>query len=150
MLETDDVIALLNDLSQTCEDGEKGFRDAAEGLQDPTIRALFIELGEEREALATELQAEVRRLGGQPAESGSAAGAMHRGWINLKSALTGEDDAAIIAEAERGEDVAKGAYEKALETALPSEVQYLVQRQYSRVRAAHDQVRDLKHATSAH
>ena len=148
MLNNEDVVSILNDLSQTCEDGEKGFKEAAKGLQDAEIRALFLQLGEEREELATELQEEVSRLGGKAEETGTVAGSVHRGWINLKSAITGKNDAAIIAEAERGEDIAKNNYEKALKANLPPDTRQLVENQYERVCASHDQVRDLERATS--
>ena len=48
----------------------------------------------------------MQRLGGRPEEGGSVSGAVHRGWMNIKDAVAGHDDKAIIAEAERGEDVA--------------------------------------------
>jgi uncharacterized protein (TIGR02284 family) len=77
------------------------------------------------------------------------SGSVHRGWINIKSAVTGQSDASIIAEAERGEDIAKEAFEKATQTDLPVATRQIVQQQSAKVRAAHDQVRDLKRATSA-
>jgi uncharacterized protein (TIGR02284 family) len=70
---------------------------------------------------------------------------MHRGWINIKSAITGHDREAVIAECERGEDVAVESYQKALNESLPGELQSLVQRQYSDVKAAHDQMHSLEH-----
>ena len=72
------------------------------------------------------------------------SGSLHRGWLDIKSAVTGKDDHAIVAEAERGEDVAKTAYENALKEALPASAQTLVQQQSAKVRQAHDQVRDLR------
>jgi uncharacterized protein (TIGR02284 family) len=70
---------------------------------------------------------------------------LHRGWIDIKSAVTGKNDHAIIAEAERGEDVAKSAYESALkETSLDATARTLVQQQSMKVRQAHDHVRDLR------
>jgi len=69
---------------------------------------------------------------------------LHRGWIDIKSVVTGKDDHAIVAEAERGEDVAKGVYEKALKEPLSGTAQMLVQQQAAKVRQAHDAVRDLR------
>ena len=94
--------------------------------------------------MTTELQAEVRRLGGDPERSGSMAGALHRGWLDIKSVVTGKDDHAILAEAERGEDVAKSTYESALNEALPASAETLVQQQAVKVRLAHDDVRSLR------
>jgi uncharacterized protein (TIGR02284 family) len=79
----------------------------------------------------------------------STAGALHRGWINIKSVITGKDDSAILNEAERGEDIAKKAYKDALEENLPANVQTVVQRQSTEVNAGHDKVRDLRDSANA-
>ena len=92
------------------------------------------------------LQDEVQGLGGTPETGGSVGGAVHRGWMNIKSVVTGNDDQKIIAEAERGEDVAKAAFQSALEQELPSQVRALVERQAAQVRAVHDQVRAMERA----
>lgn len=145
---TKKALATLNDLIETCKDGETGFQTAAEGLTDSTVKATFARYARERGQMARELQEEVKGLGGTPETSGSASAAMHRGWINIKSVVTGKNDKAIIAEAERGEDVAKAAYESALKESLPVQVRVLVDRQAASVRAAHDHVRSLEKTLS--
>lgn len=144
-----DVISTLNNLIETVKDGQNGFQTAAEGVTDPQVKAAFLEYSSQRAQMARELQDEVRGLGGDPEKSGSVAASMHRGWINIKSTVTGKDEHAIIAEAERGEDVAKAEFEKALKAPLPPQVLALVQRQAALVRAAHDRVRAME-KTSAH
>lgn len=139
-----DAVSTLNSLIETCKDGEKGFKEAAEGLKSADIKATFLEYSRERAQMAAELQAEVRRLGGDPDTGGSMSSTIHRGWMDLKSAITGQDDHAIVSEAERGEDVAKAAYESALNEALPASAQTLVQQQAAKVRRVHDAVRDLR------
>jgi uncharacterized protein (TIGR02284 family) len=141
---TERVIATLNSLIETCKNGEEGFRTAAEGLSDPAVKAAFAKIARERGQMARELQDEVQGLGGNPETSGSVAGAVHRGWINIKSVVTGRDDQKIIAEAERGEDVAKAEFQAALEEPLPAQVRALVERLAAQVRAAHDQVRAME------
>jgi uncharacterized protein (TIGR02284 family) len=148
MAETSETISELNSLIETCDDGAIGFRTAAEGLQDGSIKQLFTTYAREREQFANDLRAEVRRLGGEPDEGGSMSGAIHRGWINIKSAVTGRSDAAIIAEAERGEDVAVAAYKKAMQSDLPSEIKSTIEMQYTSVKAAHDRVRALEKSLS--
>jgi uncharacterized protein (TIGR02284 family) len=139
-----DVIAILNGLVETCKDGEKGFRTAAEGITNGDLATLFMNYSEQRASFAAELQAEVRRLGGDPETGGSAIGAVHRGWIDIKSAVAGKEEAAVIAEAERGEDHAVREYRQALEKNLPTGVQTIVENQYIHVRDAHDHVRALE------
>ena len=79
--------------------------------------------------------------------SGSAAGALHRGWINLKSALTRGDDHSILAECERGEDSAVEEFRKALNDGLSAPVQEIVSRQYVQIKEAHDRVKNLRDTT---
>lgn len=140
----DQAIAKLNDLIETCRDGERGFREAAEHVRDGQVKRLFDGYSQQRRTFAGELEEEVRRLGGEPEKGGSVAGAMHRGWMETKGALTGDDDAALVSEAERGEDTALRRYQEALDTELPQEIRARVQRQYTEVRQAHDRVRALE------
>lgn len=141
----DKAVSVLNSLIETCKDGEKGFKEAAEGLKSADIKAKFIAYSRERAQMAAELQAEVRRLGGDPDKSGSMSASLHRGWMDLKAALTGHDDHAIVAEAERGEDVAMGEFEHALKGAdLSGSALALVQQQAAKVRRVHDEVRDIR------
>jgi uncharacterized protein (TIGR02284 family) len=141
---TNDFTSWLNDLIETCKDGEQGFREAAEGVRDPALRQIFTEYARQRTQFASELQNQVRRLGDEPATSGSASASLHRGWMNLKSALTGKDDHAILAECERGEDSAVKNYQKVLEEDLPSDLRKIVEEQYRQILAAHNRIRALR------
>lgn len=145
----DDVISTLNGLIETCKDGQDGFKTAAEGVERSDLKTTFYELGQQRAKFAGELQTLVRELGGDPEDTGSLSASLHRGWINIKSAVTGQDDAAILNEAERGEDAAKKAYKDALAENLPANVKTVVQRQADSVYAAHDKVRDLRDSSKA-
>lgn len=148
MNNVDDTRSVLNELIETCKDGQKGFMEAANRVKNPNVRAMFLEFSQQRSKFAGELQQEVMGLGGDPEKSGSTMGALHRGWIDFKSKVTGESDEATIHEAESGEDAAVKAYQKALEKTLPSNIRDLVERQYQGVKAAHAQVRSLEVRTS--
>lgn len=143
-MQNDKAVSVLNGLIETCKDGQNGFKTAAEALTSADVKARFLEYSRQREQMARELQDEVRKLGGDPEKSGSVAASLHRGWLDIKSIVTGKDDHAIAAEAERGEDAAKAAYEAALKETLPASAQALVQQQAAKVRQAHDYVRDVR------
>lgn len=143
-MQNDNAISVLNNLIETCKDGERGFKTAAEGLTRPDIKARFLDYSRERGQMSSELQAEVRKLGGDPEQSGSMSGSLHRGWLDIKSVITGKDDHAIVAEAERGEDVAKAAFESALGDTLPTSARTIVQQHAIKVQRAHDDVRDIR------
>ena len=138
-----EAVSTLNTLIETLEDGKNGFESAAGNVKDSSIKTTFHQFAQQRARLATELQSEVRKLGGEAEKSGSASAAAHRGWINLKSALGGGEKS-ILNEAERGEDVTVHAYEKAMKEKLAPEVAGIVARQYKEVKAAHDQVKALR------
>ena len=143
-MDTHQVVATLNNLLETTKDGESGFRTCAEGVTSPRLKTVFETAARKCDEGAAELQAEIRKLGGEPAASGTIGGSLHRAWTNVKAAITGKDDHAVLAECERGEDVAKSAYEAALKEDLPPEVKAIVQRQYEGVKANHDRIRDLR------
>jgi uncharacterized protein (TIGR02284 family) len=147
-MDKNDVISTLNDLIETSKDGEQGFRTCAEGVKKAELKAIFLEASRRCAEGAAELQSKVRALGGDAKKSGSVTGSMHRGWVNIKSTITGMDEAAVLAECERGEDAAKRAYEGALKKDLPPDVRSLIQQQYQGVKENHDRVRDLRNATS--
>jgi uncharacterized protein (TIGR02284 family) len=140
----DKAISTLNDLIETCKDGQVGFQTASEGVKDSSLKSLFSQYSLQRGQFAGALQAEVSRLGGSPEKGGSVSGSLHRGWINLKAAVTGHDEAAIIAECERGEDAAKEAYTKALQETLPADIRSLIAEQFAEVKQAHDRIRHLE------
>ncbi|CAM4041744.1 PA2169 family four-helix-bundle protein [Bordetella muralis] len=140
----DHVVKVLNNLIETSKNGEKGFTAAAEDTKNPELQTLFRDRARDCASGAAELQTVVVQLGGKPEDSGTVAGAMHRGWTNLKAAVTGRSDASILEECERGEDVAKSQYNDALKEALPEEIRALVERQYQGVLRNHDQIRDLR------
>jgi uncharacterized protein (TIGR02284 family) len=142
----DEVISTLNNLVETCKDGQNGFRTAAEGVKNSELTALFNTYSQQRGQFASELQNEVRSLGGDPEKTGSTAAALHRGWINIKSTVTGEDEGAVISECERGEDSAVKAYEEALQEDLPANVRAIVETQFAKVKEAHDRIRSLEKA----
>jgi uncharacterized protein (TIGR02284 family) len=132
-------------LIETCKDGEEGYRQAAENIKNSEYKSFFEQQSAERGRFASELQV---HLPVESKDSGSVAGAVHRVWIDLKSKL-GAGDEAILSSVEQGEDNAKETYEEALKDALPSELVSIVQRQYQRVKAAHDRVKALRDLNKA-
>ncbi len=145
----DDVISTLNGLIETCKDGQDGFKDAAEGVERSDLKSLFYECSQQRSQFAGELQSLVRELGGDPEQSGSFTAALHRGFIDIKSIVTGKDETAILNECERGEDIAKAAFQKASEQDLPANVKTTVQNQFNTVKTTHDKIRDLRDSAKA-
>ena len=148
MAQQKEIISTINSLIETLKDGQEGFKQAADAVKDSNLKSLFSEFSLQRAKFLGELQNEARQYGeSDPEDTSSAAGAMHRAWINLKSALTSGDDHAILAECERGEDSALKEYKEALEEdALSAPVRDIISRQYAEVKSAHDRVKQLRDA----
>jgi len=141
-----DTISVLNTLIDTCENGEKGYATAADAVKDLRYKDLLRRNSAQRGRFVAELQSEVLRLGGKPDDSGTAAGALHRGWIELRTAITSKDEKAVLSECERGEDHAVKAYRDALAKPLPEPARSVVARQAAEVQRAHDSMRNLRDA----
>ena len=139
---------VTDDLIETLKDGREGFKQAAENVKDPQLKSLFDDYSRQRARFVVELRSKSPNSDHRGTDvSGSSGGALHRGWINLKSALTGGDDHAILAECERGEDSAVEEFRKALNDGLPADVQQIVSRQYAEIKVTHDRIRDLRDAS---
>jgi uncharacterized protein (TIGR02284 family) len=147
MSQQKEIISTINGLIETLKDGQEGFRQAAEAVKDSRLKSLLSDYSLQRSQFAGELQNEAITLGEHnPENTSSTAGAMHRAWINLKSAITSGDDHAILAECERGEDSAVNEYKKAMEAELSRPIRDTISRQYTDVKGAHDRIRALRDA----
>ena len=143
-MDNEDVVDVLNDLLETSRDGEQGFRASAEQAQNGELQNFLARRAGECAQAAAELEQAVRAHGGTPADGGTMTGAMHRGWVAIKTAMVANDDKAVLEECERGEDAAVASYRNALQHALPPGVRSLVERQAAGAQRNHDEVRALR------
>lgn len=139
-----DIIDVLNDLIETSKDGEFGFQSCAEHARAPSLQEVFRARATECQSAASELQVLISQCGGKPDDTGTVSGALHRGWVAVRGTLAGYTDIALLNECERGEDVAKARYLKALEQPLPEPIRSIVERQYQGVLRNHDQIHALR------
>src|SRR3954471_18980719 len=150
MAEHSDGISTLNTLIATTTDSVTGYEDSAKNVESERFREIFGSRADERQRIVEELRSEVRRLGGNPEDDGSFMGKAHQRFEDLKAAITGRDEKAIINEVERGEDYLKGKFEAALnEDTLTGDSRAVVERCYQSVRSGHDQMSQLKHGMEA-
>ena len=140
-------IATLNSLIATTIDSVNGYEEAAKDSGSSRFTPLFTSRASERRAVVARLQQEVSRLGGNPEDDGTALAGAHRVFLNLKAAVTGHDDKAVINEVEAGEDHIKHKYEDALrDTELSPQVRSAIESAYASVKEGHDEMRDIKHS----
>lgn len=138
------AIATLNKLLEICKDGQYGFETAAEGIENAQLKNVFRENARQRGEFASVLRGLVQALGGEPETGGSISGAVHRGWMDIKSAVSGGDEHSILTECERGEDYAKEAYNEALNESLPPDIADVIAQQHQAVIATHNKIKALR------
>jgi uncharacterized protein (TIGR02284 family) len=128
-MDNSEVVDVLNELIETSKDGEYGFTTCAERATSVELKETFLRRARDCARAAGELQALVAQDGGKAEDSGTVAGAVHRGWVSVRDALSGTSDEAILDECERGEDVALSRYRKAMRGEdLPPAVRQVVDR----------------------
>jgi uncharacterized protein (TIGR02284 family) len=148
----DKTFRALNDLVETCKDGMKGYETAAENVTNPQIKAELSRLAQQRASFVNELESQARQYGINTRNENTvegavmdAAGAVHRGWINLKSAISGNSSSAILNECENGDAAALKTYEEALEVQnLPSDIRNVIERQHHDILEAKNRITTLK------
>ena len=146
MAENSAAITTLNTLIATTLDSVTGYENSAKDVHNERFGEIFRSRADERQQVVEQLRSEVRRLGGDPEESGSFLGKAHQRFEDLKAAITGRDEKAIINEVERGEDYLKEKFQTALQSGeLKGESHDVVERCYQSVKAGHDQISQLKH-----
>ena len=146
MAEHSKEISTLNTLIATTIDSVNGYEDSAQNIDNERFREIFRQRANERQEVAEQLRAEVRRLGGDAEDDGSFLGKAHQRFEDLKAAITGRDEKAIINEVERGEDYIKGKFEAALnDEDLTGDSRAVVSSCYQSIKAGHDQMSQLKH-----
>ncbi|HVF38097.1 MAG TPA: PA2169 family four-helix-bundle protein [Sphingomicrobium sp.] len=151
MFGSNEGVTTLQTLTTTLIDSINGYRDAAGNLEGGPIQQLFGDMATERSKVVDDLRAEITRLGGTAPDDGSTLGTIHQRFLDLKAAVTGRDEKAIINEVERGEDYLKGKFTAALSAdgGLTPETRPVVERAFESVRKGHDQVSQIKHSFEA-
>jgi uncharacterized protein (TIGR02284 family) len=139
---------ILNDLIRINNDRIVGYEKAIDELkdEDSDLRTLFHRYIQESKQYSQELNQEVSRLGGDPADGTTNSGKIYRVWMDLKAVVTGHDRKTVLENCEFGEDAAQKAYDMALndDTELDQPLRDLIVRQKTQLRVGHDEVKRLR------
>lgn len=130
----DSTIDQLNHLVHINKDAEAGFRTAAENVKNSEIETLFAGYAKQHAKFAAELESEIERLGGSASDSGTLGGALHRGWMDVKSALSGHSAASMIGTCENGEQSAEAAYGEVSDSNTTGQTHTLLEKQREQIR----------------
>ena len=134
----------LNALIEMCRDSARGFQLATDHVKSRDLKEFFAGTAAQRERFAAELLPYAQRLGGGQDAAGTTRGALHRGWMMLKDAMTNYDEDAVMVEAVRGEAAAANAYAEAVLSVLPPDARPIIDRQYEQIRNAQRELDELR------
>ena len=146
-MESKKTIDVLNTLITINNDRIEGYETASKETEEQDLKTLFAQFSSTSQKCKQELNTEVSKLGGTPAEGTLATGKFFRVWMDVKAAITGKDRKAILNSCEFGEDVAKDTYNKALENDLENlnaEQQIMIKAQQTLLKADHDKVKSMR------
>ena len=137
-------VKLLNGLIEISIDGVEGFKKCADDANDPQLKLYFQDRANSCAEAVRTLNTEVRQCGGEPKTGGTTSGALHRIWLDIKTAITDKDNLAVLEECERAENVAVTAYESALKEEMPDNLRALISQQLAGARKNYERVRQLR------
>ena len=146
----ENLIDNLNHLVSICNDGRYGYETAAEDAGSTELKSMFMGYSAQRAQYVTELKACIRGLGGDPEKGGGPLGALHRAWIDVKTALSSKDDKAVLGACLTGEKAAINAYDDVLnDSNCPHDIRDMLIRQRSGIQEALSKVKTLHHTVGS-
>jgi uncharacterized protein (TIGR02284 family) len=131
---TEEVAKKLNNLLEKNYDAEKGYKDAAEQIENPKMKDFLQKQAQKRYDFGHEIKTEIKNYGEEPDKGGSAKGTVHRAWMDLKAAVASSSEEQVMEEVQRGEQSAINEYNEVIsETSLPPSVQQVLTKQRDQI-----------------
>ena len=141
----DNIVNNLQGLLEKNYDAEKGFKKAMENAESPNLKRFLQKQAAQRSRFSNELTHEILNLNEEPKESGSFTGDLHRTWINIKTAVSGNEDEAVLEECIRGEKASADEYNEKLEKEnFPPQIASLLQKQAGEINQTLSKVKRLE------
>jgi uncharacterized protein (TIGR02284 family) len=141
------VSRALSYLCRIVEAGERGYAVSAANVSNQGLKLLLKSHAQQRSRFKSEILAEIQRLGRKLKPRNSIRGILHRGRINIFSALAAgneEKEKIVLKEIMVGEKIALKTYETTLKKELPHETQGLISRQYAEVKKVVEEIELIK------
>lgn len=140
----DELIGVLHHLVETAQDGESGFRLAADHARSPVLQQRFLTMATDCADSVYELQKLIKQLGTAAPRNGTACGSANQGWLWISDRRSVGGDPTLLEFCERGAQQALGRYREELERELPAEMRQVVQRQLDGLVRNYELVRGLR------
>lgn len=142
---TEKISGKLNDLLEKTYDAEKGFKKAAENVKNPALQSYFKQKADERYSFGHDLKAEIKSFGEDVDKGGSATGAVHRTWMDVKALFSADNEESMLEEAIRGEKSAISEYEDVISDAsLPNSTKSILLAQKRQIENGLSKIKSLE------
>tara|TARA_R110000868_G_scaffold137246_1_gene350716 strand:- start:2441 stop:2890 length:450 start_codon:yes stop_codon:yes gene_type:complete len=142
---TEEVGEKLNDLLEKTYDAEKGFKKAAENVDNSALKSYFSQKAQERYSFGHELKSEIKSFNQEVDKGGSLTGDAHRTWMDIKAMFSADDAESMLEEAIRGEKIAIKEYENVLtEVSLPTSTKSILSSQKNKIQMGLSRIKTLE------
>ena len=142
---TEEVGEKLNDLLEKTYDAEKGFKKAAENVDNSALKSYFSQKAQERYSFGHELKSEIKSFNQEVDKGGSLTGDAHRTWMDIKAMFSADDAESMLEEAIRGEKIAIKEYENVLtEVSLPTSTKSILSTQKNKIQMGLSRIKTLE------
>ena len=138
-----DTKKIIDNLIQTCKDSESDFRVAVQNVRDQELGRFLEKYARKYEQFGRALQNQAQRLDGEPQPGGSVTVGLKRGWLNIKAAMTIEEentDLVVLAAIANSEAATLKIYREALDKDLPGELRSIVEHQSAEIEKMYDHI----------
>ncbi|HEX7870349.1 MAG TPA: DUF2383 domain-containing protein, partial [Chryseobacterium sp.] len=91
-MQNEKTVSVLNDLLNITNDRIQGFSKVEDKVWDTysPVKGDYDQMVAQSQVMKSELLNLITERGGEPDNTGSTAGAIHRGWIDVKNSFSGD------------------------------------------------------------
>lgn len=140
----EEIINTLNDLLTRNFDAAKGYREAANDINELDIRTWLLRNAETRDKFISDLEKAILAGGGTPDRGSSLLGTLHRAWLDLKADISQYDTATVLEECKRGEERALEDYLKVIETqSMSPDLRAMIKSQHDQIEASLENIKKI-------
>ncbi len=131
------TIDQLNHLVHINKDAVASLHTAAENVKNSELETLFGGYARQHSKFITELEGEIKRLGGARSDSATIGESLHRAWMDVTSALSGHSAASMLNACESGENSAEIAYHDASDQNPTGQIHALIEKHHQQIIGFH-------------
>lgn len=140
---------LLQDLVQVSRDSKTFYEDAAKETGNARLRDVFTRMASAKGGLISALSTKLTTMGESAPDGGTVAGTLRKAYADVRAALSKNDDKIYVGQLEETEDRVLEHFEEALAKTDSADVRGVLTEHLPKVRACHDEMRNLKHSMGA-